>query len=64
MGYMFLLHIESSGPQDVDPDIQTFTSLWDPQRLQSKNYASMDLQLEGLKMTQRESKHVAHINIC
>ena len=30
-------HIElSSGPQDVDPDIQTFTASWDSQCLQSK----------------------------
>ena len=28
----------TSGPQDVDPDIQTFIALWDPQRLQSKMY--------------------------
>jgi len=37
MGYMFLTPIKSSsGPQDVDPDIQMFTALWD---------------LDGLKMT-------------
>jgi SET domain-containing protein len=28
----------SSGPQCVDPDIQTFTALRDPQRLQNKKY--------------------------
>jgi hypothetical protein len=36
---MFRLLFESfSGPQNVDPDIQTFTALWDPQRLQNKIY--------------------------
>jgi len=36
---MFRLTIESSsGPQDVGPDIQTFTALWDPQRLQNKRH--------------------------
>jgi len=36
---MFRLTIESSsGPQGVDPDIQTFTALWDPQRLQNTKY--------------------------
>jgi hypothetical protein len=36
MGYMFRLTVESSsGPRDVGPDIQTFTALWDPQRLQN-----------------------------
>jgi len=40
MGYMFRLTIESSsGPQDVDPDIQKIIALWDPQRLQNKKYA-------------------------
>jgi len=38
MGFLHVsTHIESfSGPQDVDPSIQT---LWDPQRLHSKKYA-------------------------
>ena len=37
IGYMFRLLFESpSGPQDVDPDIQTFSALWDPQLLESK----------------------------
>jgi len=39
MSYMFRLTIESSsGPQDVDPDIQKFIALWDPQHLQDKKY--------------------------
>jgi len=38
MGFLHVsTHVESySGPQDVDPSIQT---LWDPQRLHSKKYA-------------------------
>jgi len=36
---MFRLIESSSDPQDVDPSIQPFTALWDPQRLQSKKYA-------------------------
>jgi hypothetical protein len=28
----------SSGPQVVDPNIRTFTALWDPQRFQNKMY--------------------------
>jgi len=31
-----LLFESSSGPQDVDPDIQKFSELWDPQFLQNK----------------------------
>jgi len=39
MGYMFLFLFESSsGPQVKDPDVQTSTALWDPQRLQNKIY--------------------------
>ena len=39
MGYTFrLLFKSSSGPQDVDPSIQTFTALWDPKCLQNKMY--------------------------
>jgi len=39
MGYMFRLLFESSsGPQNVDPDIPTFTALCGPQRLQNKTY--------------------------
>ena len=39
MGYMFRLLFESSsGPQDVYPDIQMFTALWDPKPLQNKMY--------------------------
>ena len=30
--------VSSSGPEDVDPDIQMFTALWDPQRLRNKMY--------------------------
>jgi len=45
MGYMFRLTTQSSsGPQEVDRDIQTFTELWDPQRnvhfLLSKRWGS------------------------
>jgi hypothetical protein len=28
----------SSGPQVIDPDIQKFNALWDPQRLQKNEY--------------------------
>jgi len=39
MGYMFRLLFESpSDPQDIDPEIPTFTALLDPQRLQNKMY--------------------------
>jgi len=36
---MFRLTVQSSsGPQEVDPDIQKFNAFWDPQRLQNKKY--------------------------
>ena len=39
MGYVFrLLFKSSSGPQNIHPDVQTFTALWDPKRLQNKMY--------------------------
>jgi len=39
MGYMFRLLFESSsGLHYIDPDIPTFTVLWDLQRLQNKMY--------------------------
>jgi len=41
MGYMFRITIQSSsGPQEVDPDIQTFTALWDPRWGSHKDYNS------------------------
>jgi len=40
MGYMSRLTIQSSsGPQEVDLDIQKFIAIWDPQRLQNKKNA-------------------------
>ena len=42
MGYMFRL--TSSHLQGVDPDMQTFTALWYPQRLQNNKYALYRLQ--------------------
>ena len=45
MGYMFRLLFESSsGPQGIDPDIQTFTALRDPQLLQNRMYTYVHTQ--------------------